>query len=126
MIPNSHSLIKNSISIARSQGYKILIDDFGTGYSNLSYLQQIPIDILKIDKIFVDSIKTQSATSTVTEHIIEMAKELNLGLIAEGVEKQEQLDYLLEHGVHYIQGYLFSKPLPLKTFLHFCKVNIKS
>lgn len=114
---------KESISIARGRGYKILIDDFGTGYSNLSYLNQIPIDILKIDKLFVDTIKTQSATSTVTEHIIVMAKELNLGLIAEGVEKQEQLDYLLERGVRYIQGYLFSKPLPLKTFLHFCKVS---
>ena len=106
-----------TIEQARARGHAIAIDDFGTGYSSLSYLQGLPMDALKIDKSFIDTIGTDSATSTVTPHIIDMAKSLNLKIVAEGIEKQAQLDYLLKHGVEYGQGWYFSRALPAEEFI---------
>ncbi|WED43527.1 EAL domain-containing protein [Legionella cardiaca] len=111
---------KPVVQQARQLGYLVVVDDFGTGFSNLSYLQNLPMDILKIDKSFIDSLGMESATSNVTKHIIDMAKSLNLRLVAEGVEKQEQYNYLKERNVDYIQGYFFSKPLPFQEFMRFC------
>ena len=112
-------LVRATIEKARQRGHSIAIDDFGTGYSSLQYLQDLPLDALKIDKSFIDTIGTDSATSTITSHIIDIAKSLGLFIVAEGVERQEQADYLSVRGVHYAQGWLFSRPLPKSEFVAF-------
>lgn len=112
-----------TINKAREMGHAVAIDDFGTGYSSLSYLQGLPMDALKIDKSFVDTIDTESATSSVTPYIIEMARALKLQIVAEGVETQAQADYLLAHEVDFGQGWLFSKALPAQEFIAYYRAN---
>lgn len=110
---------RTTIEEARRRGHSVAIDDFGTGYSSLQYLQELPLDALKIDKSFIDTIGTDSATSSITPHIIDIAKSLDLYIVAEGIERQEQADYLIERGVQYGQGWLFSKALPAAEFIAF-------
>ncbi len=105
----------------RQLGHSIYIDDFGVGYSSLSYLQELEVDTLKIDKSFVDSL----ACNPVTAHIIEIAKSLNLSMVAEGIETECQRDWLLAHGVQSGQGWLFSQSLPKKAFIAWAQDNLR-
>ena len=97
----------------RQAGHSIYIDDFGTGYSSLSYLQDLDVDILKIDKSFVDALEYNN----VTPHIIEIAKTLKLEMVAEGIETANQESWLRDHGVQYGQGWLYSKALVKQEFI---------
>lgn len=101
----------------RLLGCTIALDDFGTGYSSLGYLTKIKVDTLKIDKQFVEIIGVSEQGTLITKTIIEMAKQLNLKICAEGVETQEQLEFLKNNGCHQIQGYLFSKPQTLEVLI---------
>jgi EAL domain-containing protein (putative c-di-GMP-specific phosphodiesterase class I) len=92
-------------------GTRLAIDDFGTGSSSLGYLRQFPIDVLKIDKSFVDDLGQGSDASALVRTIIELARSLRLGLVAEGIETAEQLAELQGAGCESGQGYLFAKPL---------------
>lgn len=112
---------RSTLTRARELGHAVAIDDFGTGYSSLFYLEGLPLDALKIDKSFINTISTNSATSSVTPHIIEMAKTLKLKIVAEGVEMQAQADYLLERDVDYGQGWLFARPMPAADFIAYCR-----
>ena len=108
---------RETLCALRAAGHRIAIDDFGTGYSSLQYLQALPIDALKIDKSFVDTVGMQTANASVIHHIIELGNALNLSLVAEGIEHGHQLDYLKSRSVPFGQGYFFSKPLELADLL---------
>ncbi|MEM7784362.1 MAG: EAL domain-containing protein [Planctomycetota bacterium] len=95
----------------RRTGIKIGLDDFGTGYSSLAYLHQIPMDILKIDRSFINQMNQSDKNLAIVKSIIALAKSLNLLIVAEGIETQEQLNQVRDLGVQMGQGYLFSKPL---------------
>ncbi len=103
--------VYEKLKILRNYGIRISLDDFGTGFSSLSYLKKLPIDTLKIDKSFIDTVMTDSATRVITEAIINMVKSLGFESIAEGVEEEQQYNYLHAIGCDVIQGYLFGKPL---------------
>jgi diguanylate cyclase (GGDEF)-like protein/PAS domain S-box-containing protein len=96
----------------RTMNVRLEIDDFGTGYSSLSYLQRLPFDTLKIDRSFVRDLSHGSGSMDIAKAIVEMAHSLRLEVIAEGVETEEQLCQLRELGCNYVQGFLFSKPVP--------------
>lgn len=100
------------LHVLREYGLKISLDDFGTGYSSLSYLKGLPIDTLKIDKSFVDTMLTDKNARIIMDSIVYMVKKLGFETIAEGVETQEQFDYLKSIECDCIQGYLLGKPLP--------------
>ena len=113
---------KETVSTLRAlkeMGLHISIDDFGTGYSSLSYLKRFPLDTLKIDRSFVQEITTDSDSAAITKAIIAMAHSLKLKVLAEGVETEEQLAFLRDHGCNALQGFLFSKPLPYDELVRF-------
>ncbi|EAW37290.1 EAL domain-containing response regulator [Lyngbya sp. PCC 8106] len=100
----------------KALGLKIAIDDFGTGYSSLSYLQQFPFDVLKLDRCFVQNIDQNPKNKIIVEAVIKMAHQLNLEVVAEGVETTAELHVLRQYQCDIIQGYLFSRPIPAQEF----------
>ena len=104
-----------------SMGLQISIDDFGTGYSSLSYLKRFPVNTLKMDKSFVDHVTDDEEDASFARMVIGIANSMNLGLIAEGVETRDQLDFLRSEGCRFIQGFYFSKPLNSEAALAYLR-----
>ncbi len=116
-----------TIGLARlkATGVKIAIDDFGTGYSSLSYLHRFPIDTLKIDRSFVQRIVEDQGRQRVVAAIISLARELNMDVVAEGVEYIDEADWLRSHNCRYAQGFLIAKPSPFSTAVSYLDRNIE-
>ncbi len=107
------------LNVLREAGVQVAIDDFGTGYSSLSYLQQLPFDLIKIDKSFIDLIGTGGNSEKICRMIMKMAHEMGKKAIAEGVENCEQADFLIKNKCDFVQGFFYSYPLPQPEFLAF-------
>ena len=99
------------LNTLKNSGIAIAIDDFGTGYSSLQYLQELPLDTLKIDRAFIIALNDSDPTSSVANSIVQLAKLFNLQTVAEGVETEDQNQKIKSLGVHHIQGYLYSRPV---------------
>ncbi len=108
-----------------SMGLQISIDDFGTGYSSLAYLKRFPVHTLKMDKSFVDHVTDDEEDASFARMVIGIAHSMNMGLIAEGVETRDQLDFLRSEGCQFIQGYYFSKPLNSEAALAYLRRHYK-
>ena len=104
------------LNLIKKLGIKISLDDFGTGYSSLGYLQQFPFDVLKIDRCFIKNIEQNSKNAVITKTIIEMAHQLGLKVVAEGIETESELAFLVKYHCDDVQGYLLSRPLPATEF----------
>jgi diguanylate cyclase (GGDEF)-like protein len=100
-------------------GVELSIDDFGTGYSSLGYLKQFAVEALKIDRSFIQDITENPHNAAIAKAILALARSLNLGVIAEGVETLQQRQFLIDHGCEEMQGYLISRPLPAEAFAEF-------
>jgi PAS domain S-box-containing protein len=122
VMENAEDAIK-TLHDLKNMGIHLSIDDFGTGYSSLSYLKRLPIDTLKIDRTFIRDIPMNTDSVAIVRAIIAMAQSLNLQVIAEGVETKDQMLFLKQCGCDQMQGFFFSEPLPVETFLEFCKQN---
>lgn len=114
VIGQDAKIVKAQIDRIAELGIRLSIDDFGTGYSSLSRLKHLPIEKLKIDKSFVDGLPDLSDDQCIARSIVGLAKGMELDLVAEGVENEQQQDWLINHGCEYLQGYLFSKPVPFE------------
>ncbi|MCH4812931.1 putative bifunctional diguanylate cyclase/phosphodiesterase [Vreelandella neptunia] len=106
--------VRNTMLKLRAKGIRFALDDFGTGYSSLSYLKRLPLDELKIDQSFIHELLTDKTDAAIVDTTILLAVSLGLTVVAEGVEKKEQLDWLRGHGCYRYQGYLFGRPTPIE------------
>jgi EAL domain-containing protein (putative c-di-GMP-specific phosphodiesterase class I) len=109
----------------KNLGVSLSIDDFGSGYSSLSYLKRFPVDYLKIDRSFIKDIESSSKDAAITSAIAVLAHSLDMKIIAEGVENQEQVDYLKQKGCQELQGFLFSRPVAADEIQKIVSENIK-
>jgi EAL domain-containing protein (putative c-di-GMP-specific phosphodiesterase class I) len=100
----------------KSHGLSFALDDFGTGYSSLSYLKRLPLDQLKIDQSFIRDLLVDTNSSVIAQTIISLSQAMGLSVIAEGVETEDQRDFLAQMDCHSFQGYLFSPPVILDKF----------
>jgi EAL domain-containing protein (putative c-di-GMP-specific phosphodiesterase class I) len=115
LVSDMHDVIAK-MNALKSHGLSLSLDDFGTGYSSLSYLKDLPLDQLKIDRAFVQDILEDVASASIAQTIISLGRAMGLSVIAEGVETEEQREFLSSLGTHSFQGYLYSRPLPLEEF----------
>ena len=106
----------------KAEGLRIALDDFGTGFSSLSYLQQLPLDRLKVDRAFVTHI-AEAGKSIIADTIINLGKQMNLNVIAEGIEEIAQQEHLKTQGCHDVQGFYYAKPMPSAEFVQYLKDN---
>jgi diguanylate cyclase (GGDEF)-like protein len=111
VVMEDYETVVRQMALLKKSGVRIAMDDFGTGYSSLSYIHRIPIDVLKIDRSFIQRLAEPEGTRPIVEAVISMARHLGLSVVAEGVETAEQHDILQQAGCHTYQGYLFAKPL---------------
>ncbi len=115
-------IVVDSLVKLKEEGISIALDDFGTGYSSFSYLQKLPLDRLKVDRVFVTNIHKPDG-SLIAETIITLGKKMNLKVIAEGIEEIEQQERLKELKCDEVQGYYYAKPMPEDEFLVFLRNN---
>jgi len=118
LLISDHIQVKRQLETLKDMGLKIALDDFGTGYSSLSNLHTFPIDIIKVDQSFTKNL-AQHDTKQIVRAIIKMSNELNKTILFEGVETEQQLNFLQDEGVDLIQGWLISKAIPLENLTHF-------
>jgi len=109
--------MRRTIAALQGMGCKVAIDDVGTGHSGLSYILKLGVDIIKIDKVFVHALNSEGHSKTIIETLIDLAKNMRMEIIAEGVENFDQVSYLRERGIAAAQGYVFAPPLPASSFL---------
>jgi EAL domain-containing protein (putative c-di-GMP-specific phosphodiesterase class I) len=114
------------LSELRGEGVRVSVDDFGTGYSSLGRLQRLPVDVLKIDKTFVDDIDAGAKQGALVRAIVVMAHSLGLTVVAEGVETELQRAFLEKHGCDIYQGHLLSPPLPAQEMARYLRLNASS
>ena len=124
LMMNSQDQYVQQLQLLRRQGVQIALDDFGTGFSSLSYLKNLPFDILKIDKSFVRDILEDPSDASLVESILAIAKNFSLDVIAEGVEEKGQADFLVDRGCQCAQGYFFGKPVPEEQFKE--QINVQT
>ena len=109
--------VLTELHILRMAGIRVALDDFGTGYSSLNMLRELPLDVVKIDRAFITELETSDEARHMLSHLIDIAKVLGLQVVAEGVETDMQLKYLIEHGCDIVQGYLIARALPEEDYL---------
>jgi EAL domain-containing protein (putative c-di-GMP-specific phosphodiesterase class I) len=114
VVMEDYSAVLRQMNLLQEFGIRIAMDDFGTGYSSLSYLHKLPINMLKIDRSFIERLGDADGTRPIVEAVISMGSHLGLEIVAEGVETLEQQLILQEAGCDRYQGFLFSRPLPLE------------
>lgn len=115
-IIRNEEIVQKTLKDLKAMGVKIFIDDFGTGYSSFNYLKTFNLDGVKIDQSFIRDISKKPENASITSAMIQVAKQLKLEVIAEGVETKEELDYLLGENCRYIQGFYFGRPCPIEEF----------
>ena len=121
LISQDSELVKAQLQAIDDLGVRLAIDDFGTGYSSLSRLKHLPVSKLKIDKSFVDGLPDSEDDRCIARSIIGLAKGIKVALVAEGVEHQAQAKWLTRHGVDYIQGYFYAKPMAFDDLVKYCR-----